>query len=203
MPLTRRNCLGGHGYRGGDFFLALLRSCNATARVTEWESMSERRRLQRPLMPIYPQAPIPLAFEGRCQPCECGRMNVKMTRSGYQASMIRIGPPPPPVRMRLGYACARVYRYRFERNIKPAHSLADLGRVLSRRMVLDGIELKINIELRRRGARALSVSVVSVAPEDCRAFIYGHWGLPPEVDRLIARVRSINGHPRQSWRGLS
>jgi hypothetical protein len=168
------------------------------------------RLLTRPAIAIL-GARSSLAGRGvslRCSTTEERSFGVGKRRQkapGYTADEI-IVPPIPPLEITAG-RCRRTYRYRFSVAVPGPEELERLARRLSHsfrvqaRALGDGvfIEIPIHVAFTHRSQCEVDVSIGSTHPEEDPVFLYGLYTLPRELERVIGRVESIEGHPRQGW----
>jgi hypothetical protein len=104
-----------------------------------------------------------------------------------------------------GDQCQRTYRYRFHGRVPGARKLRELAVRLTHVMRVKPwadsaeIEIPVHVTLARRGPHEIDASVGTTVPEEDPVYVYGLYGLPRELDRVVGRVELIEGHPRDGW----
>lgn len=112
---------------------------------------------------------------------------------------------PLPDLVLSGDQCHRTYRYHFRDRVPSAQKLrtlaAQLTHVVRVKPWADSaeVEIPVKVTLTRRGPNEVDVSVGTTAPEEYPAYLYGLYGLPRELDRVVGRVEQIERHPREGW----
>jgi hypothetical protein len=116
----------------------------------------------------------------------------------YSADDILVYPVPPREALPEG-RCRRVFRYRFAKAIPRQQELATRGEMLGQRSLVPGREFWFEVSLIKRGECELDVSVTTAEPEQDVVWLLAVRSLPKDLERMLGRVESIEGHPRDDW----